>query len=109
MIAKLIRFFDEEMILACDAKCGKAWGINLRPKKQLSSDVDDYEYLADHELKLAPLDPGTYEGGESKPTNEMHRLNKWCARECERSVNAIPVIENFSLPNFSYRIRNINK
>lgn len=33
----------------------------------------------------APADPGTYEGGDAKPTYLGERLNKWCVRECERS------------------------
>jgi hypothetical protein len=72
--------------VACDAKCDKAWGINNRPRVQLSDDEDDYEFLADDELGAAPVDPGTYEGGHAKPDEVPEKHNKWCARECERSV-----------------------
>ena len=85
MIGKLITWFGRPAFVMCDAKCDKAWGINNRPKEQLSAAIDDYAYLADHELGVAPIDPGTYEGGCAKPTKPEERLNKWCVRECERS------------------------
>jgi hypothetical protein len=85
-IAKVITYFGEQMLLSCDAKCNKAWGINHRPRRQLSEEDDDYVYLADHATGIAPIDPGTYEGGHAKPTLPEDRLNKWCCRECERSV-----------------------
>lgn len=77
--------FGLPILLACDGKCEKAWGNNGRPKRQLSDDSDDYEFVADSELGDAPADPGTYEGGDAKPIDRTH--NKWCFRECERSVS----------------------
>ncbi len=62
-----IKFFTKDVILSCDGKCDSAWGMNWHGKKE----------------KVAPIDPGTYEGGHAKPVNKKH--NKWCARECERS------------------------
>ncbi len=62
-----IIYFGKNVILSCDGKCDKAWGINWIGKK----------------IKPAPIDPGTYEGGHPKPIDKKH--NKWCARECERS------------------------
>lgn len=94
MISKVIMYFGRQAVLACDARCDKAWGINARPRVQLSDDPNDYAFRADHELGTAPVDPGTYEGGHAKPASPERRLNKWCARECERSI-----LE--SLPNFS--------
>ena len=85
MILKQIIYFGHPRTLICDAKCEKAWGINGRPRHQLSKDEDDYELLADHELGEAPADPGTYEGGHAKPQQRGERMNKWCCRECERS------------------------
>lgn len=85
-IVKAIIFFGEPCALACDALCEKAWGRNNRPRRQLGSEEDDYVYLADQDLGVAPEDPGTYEGGHAKPRVPEERLNKWCARECERSV-----------------------
>jgi len=105
MIAKAIKYFGKDLILICDAKCNKAWGINGRPQKQLSEDENDYEWLADNELPEAPQDPGTYEGGHAKPIYFGDRLNKWCARECERSEK-IEWNTEFQLPDFSKRYAN---
>jgi len=77
-------FSSQPVMLICDGKCEKAWGINCRPKERLSADEDDVAYLSDAELDQAPADPGTYEGGHGKPSGPEH-TNKWCARECERS------------------------
>ena len=106
MIAKSGTYFGHPIILICDAKCHKAWGINNRPEVQLSDDEDDYAYLSDSELGDAPADPGTYEGEDGKPTSPAERLNKWCARECERSRMVDPNQE-FELPDFSKRQYNI--
>ena len=62
-----IIFCGQKAILTCDGKCNEAWGINWSGPKNT----------------IAPIDPGSYEGGHAKPTNKQH--NKWCARECERS------------------------
>jgi len=53
---------------------------------------------------MAPIDPGTYEGGWKKP--EDKQMNKWCARECERS-SMFYDDKAIILPNFSKRIYNI--
>lgn len=129
MIAKHITMFGQPCILACDAKCHKAWGINNRPRIFLdespqvirgygfeasySPDVEDEDFdydntvkLADHELPDAPLDPGSYEGDHGKPRTPNERLNKWCARECERSVVIDDVhgkVVDFELPDYSQR------
>lgn len=98
MITEIL-YFGKTVYLSCDAKCNKAWGINSRPKVQLSDDEDDYVYVADSLLEEAPSDPGTYEGGHAKPTNKIH--NKWCARECERSTktnHSNPVIRDMENP-----------
>ncbi len=83
---KLITWFGSPAAVACDGQCLKAWGISQRPKRMLSDDEDDFEWLADDELPLAPQDPGTYEGECAKPLPHEPKLNKWCVRECERSV-----------------------
>lgn len=124
-IQKDILYFGHECTLACDAKCWKAWGINNRPKlyrtvygtfepltfeqsenEAICPNPDDSVHLADDELGNAPVDPGTYEGGQAKPYDDDERLNKWCARECERSVivdRGKPIV----LPNYSQRQYNI--
>lgn len=123
MIAKAIVMYGKPCILCCDGKCGKAWGINNRPLIYLGDpdlkvygegftdhrmpdigleNEDDYVHLADGELGTAPDDPGTYEGGEAKPTSSDERLNKWCVRECERRV-IVDDNEEFELPDYSKR------
>lgn len=106
MILKTIRYFGVDCTVICDAKCGKAFGINGRPRRQISDDPDDYEILSDAEVPAAPEDPGTHEGGDAKPASPEERLNKWCVRECERS-EVVKDGEDFSLPDFSKRKRNM--
>ena len=68
-------------------------------------DPDDYALLADNELGTAPVEPGTWEGADGKPRTPQDRLNKWCARECERS-NIVLLGESFSHKDFSKRVYN---
>ena len=102
---KAIIYFGQPCALACDGNCGKAWGINNRPRVQLSTDPDDYAFLADGELGDAPTDPGTYEGRDGKPQGRDY-LNKWCARECERSAIA-DQWQLVELRDFSRRLYNL--
>jgi hypothetical protein len=107
MIARAIKYFGKDAVLICDGKCNKAWGINLRPKSSLSDDPDDVVYHRDDMLGNAPIDPGTYEGGHAKPQGGgAARLNKWCARECERSAVAW-TLEEFEIPNYSVCVVNM--
>jgi len=106
MIGKQIVYCGNTRILVCDANCQKAWGLNNRPRVKLSGNEDDYAMLADDELGEAPANPGTYEGGCGKPQNLAERLNRWCARECERSVLAAPG-DDFALPDYRTRYYNI--
>ena len=101
MLWKMIKYCYVDTLLVCDGNCSKAWGITKRPRRSLSDDQDDYVYIADSELGTAPKDPESYEGGVAKPVNKEDRLNKWCARECERSDMAqlgeelvLPDLEN---------------
>ena len=108
-LSKEVTSFGQDCVLACDGNCQKAWGVNNRPKKQIDpNNDDDFAYLADNELGEAPTDPGTYEGGHAKPQSPEARLNKWCARECERSVIEKPGQE-INLPDFRERVFNIVK
>lgn len=112
MIARAVLYFGEPCVIACDAQCHKAWGINNRPKVELDpNDDDDFAYLADGELGEAPADPGTYEGGHAKPRSADDRLNKWCARECERAskVWAKHILDSADLRDFSQRLYNIRR
>jgi hypothetical protein len=101
---KTIQWMGHPMLLACDGNCNKAWGVMSRPKLKLSADPDDVAYLADGELGDAPADPGTYEGGCAKPASP-DSMNKWCARECERSDMA-PTADKLALPDYSARMFN---
>jgi hypothetical protein len=110
---KLITYFGKKVAVACDGNCAKAWGINSRPRVQLSVNPDDYEFKSDGELGDAPVDPGTYEGGVAKPEpNDPDKLNKWCVRECER-CNWYGELEQEKrqrtvvFRDFSRRVRNI--
>jgi len=109
MKTKNIVYFGNKAVIACDEKCEKAWGINSRKTIQLDeNNEDDYAYLSDDELDIAPVDPGTYEGGYAKPENDEEKLNKWCCRECERCCMGGPD-ELIIFPDFSKRIYNIQK
>ena len=107
LIVKPIMYFGQPAVIACDAKCNKAWGINSRPKRQLSADEDDYEFLADGELGDAPIDPGTYEGRDAKPRAISEQLNKWCCRECERCSKTPPGGNEIRVKDFSKPRKNI--
>lgn len=108
---QIITYFGEDVKVACDEKCNKAWGINTRPQNQLSDDPDDYEYLSDDELPEAPEHPGTWEGGDKKPVNKVGIPNRWCIRECERCSMSQPGMHNkpLMLKDFSKRRKNINR
>lgn len=106
---KEITYCGQRVTLACDGNCRKAWGINNRPMECLSENPDDYALHTDQETGEAPRDPGTYEGGQGKPNPadpNATKMNKWCARECERSV-MVPVGKEIILPDFSKRQHNI--
>lgn len=110
-LEKDITFCGQPAKIACDGNCGKAWGLNSRPRIGLSSNVDDYAWLADDELGEAPADPGTHEGGHIKPSSvrRPEDMNKWCARECERCVMSSPgqSKEPLALRDFSRRVYNL--
>ena len=104
MHTKTIQWMGRTIVLACDGNCGKAWGITQRPKQPLGDDPDDVAYLADGELGDAPADPETYEGGCAKPASPGG-MNRWCARECERSDMAATV-DKLVLPDYNVRLFN---
>jgi hypothetical protein len=99
---KIITFCGKQAKVACDGNCDKAWGINSRP-----SNEDKTEWLSDIELDKAPANPGTYEGGEGKPSNSSKFPNKWCVRECERCymTSSDGNIEDDLKLDFSKRIK----
>lgn len=106
-IQKEVIACGQRIVIACDGNCAKAWGIQHRPKVQLSDNEDDFAYVPDQELGDAPIDPGTYEGGHGKPMCPEMRLNKWCFRECERCQSA-PEGKRFKLPNFFQPVYNMH-
>lgn len=108
---KEIIYFEQKVKVICDEKCEKAWGISNRPRIQLDKNNDDYVYLSDTELGIAPMNPGTYEGEDRKPTTKEERLNKWFCRKCERCN--MSKLNDFYKPiihkDFSVRVYNILK
>jgi hypothetical protein len=104
MHTKKILWFGEDATLACDGKCSKAWGSQRKKVELDINDPDDIAWLADDELGEAPADPGTREGGQAKPAGP-HDMNKWCARECERS-GIFMAGEEVKLRDFSHRLYN---
>lgn len=108
MLSAKVQYLYEDIYIACDGKCQKAWGINSRPYMYLNGpdDEDDIMWYADEDLGLAPIDPGTYEGGDCKPLSSSEFPNKWCVRECERSCRNKD--NNFTnLPDWENRLFNI--
>jgi len=114
-LTKRVLFCGQRITLACDGRCDKAWGINGRPKRQLSANEDDYVYIGDDELGRAPPPGKTCilsEGGHLKPSarplrpSDSDRMNKWCARECERRVR-VPEGEPIVLRNMAQPRPNI--
>jgi hypothetical protein len=114
MLEKQIIWFGRSAKLACDGICTKAWGIVCRPAIYLNNqgkvvfvdssgvspkpdglEWDNHVSIPDHLLGEAPIDPGTYEGFQGKIPKS---LNKWCARQCERSniSDRNPKIRDFS-------------
>jgi hypothetical protein len=105
--AKIIRYLGTNVIVACDRKCEKAWGVLLCPRKQLSEqDVDDFVYLSDSELGTAPRNPGTYEGRDGKPISPDEFPNKWCVRQCERCVMSKQLFSPIKLRDWNNRVYN---
>ena len=82
MHTKSITFLGRPVVLACDGNCNKAWGMQNRPT--VAKADSNRRWCLDAELGYAPDDPGTSEGGDVKPAGPRD-MNKWCARECERS------------------------
>lgn len=91
--AGFVRTFEAERLVSfCDGKCDKAFGTMERPKVHLSpTEYDDYAFLADDEVGIAPRS-GVWDGGQGKPIDgenpEQNWLNKWCIRSCERYQEA---------------------
>lgn len=102
VFTKQIVWSGRPVTLACDGKCGKAWGITSRPSVQFDpEEPDDHAMLADHELGYAPADPQTYEGGCAKPASPAE-MNRWCSRQCERS-SLFAAGEQVAVKDFSQR------
>lgn len=103
---KIIQYCGETVWVGCDEKCNKAWGHNSRPKIEFDiEDPDDFAFMSDDELEEAPINPGTYEGGQAKPINKDQIPNKWCVRECERCA-MVKYGLKLKLPDYSKRVYN---
>lgn len=105
-----ITFCGQQVDVACDRRCDKAWGRDSRPRKQLSDNPDDYVFVSDGELGTAPFPSDSTEGDQGKPSGTSHQgpLNKWCVRECERSV-MVDAGQPITLPDFDHPQPNIRK
>ena len=104
----IITYFGQPARVNCDRLCSKAWGISGRPVVYLSENEDDYAFLADGELTDAPADPGTYEGGQGKPSSPDYFPTKWCVRECERCNMSAPGESTNPLPVRDFSKRRFN-
>lgn len=136
---KIIQYCGQKAKVACDERCDKAWGMGRPrfypeigkdkiygygqehywpendPGVSVEFDEDDYGYLPDDELGIAPIDPGTYEGGHGKPTSPGQMMNKWCVIACERCAITKPgkwaeplELPDFSVVRYNYHSRNSN-
>lgn len=124
-IARDVLFGGQKCVVACDAKCHKAWGMNQRLQfhrdntgayrkmsneeiedRAICPDENDTMYLPDADMDEAPVEPGTWEGEDTKPVDPEDRLNKWCTRECERSV-LVDRGHPITLPNFDHPVFNM--
>ena len=106
-----IIYFGEKARVGCDAKCNKAFGMNLRPTSQRSNNEDDWEFLADDELEVAPAVTGETEDSVDKPLSLSEAHNKWCVRQCERSsvTSMHHPEEAIDILDFSRRVSNIKQ
>jgi hypothetical protein len=68
-LIKPVLYCAQQVCVACDGRCDLAWGRDWQGPRDWP----------------APDDPGTAEGPDSKPKSPEQRLNRWCARQCERS------------------------
>lgn len=111
MPESLIRYCGQTAKVNCDGNCKKAWGSSTRPKIQISNNINDYAFLADNELGIAPVDPETYEGECSKPDSSNSFPNKWCVRECERCSISMPgeFASPLELKCFDKRVFNLHE
>lgn len=99
----VITFCGKKRRVVCDRRCCKAWGRDIRTHEILEG--DDFAYLSDHELGVAPVDPGTYEATDAKPKSPDDFPNEWCVRQCERCTMAelgVPV----AIKTFEQRVYN---
>ena len=107
LLARPMLFCGREIVLACDGRCDLAWGMERRRRRMLSAgDPDDFVYLGDgHPDVGSPPPPRELgcEGGDFKPsavqlTDGSDKMNRWCARQCERSVGIEPRLPNLVSP-----------
>ena len=105
-----ITFCGQQVDVACDRRCDKAWGRDIRPRKQLSENPDDYVCVSDSDLGRAPFPSNSTEGDQGKPSGTSHHgpLNKWCVRACERCV-MVDAGRTITLPDLARPLPNIRK
>lgn len=98
---KEIKSLGNTVVVACDSRCDKAWGLSERPGRSAFGNVDarrGVEYLGDFELGKAPAAFG------DKPETYEQFPTKWCINHCERSISSNPKeFDESNVPDFSVR------
>ena len=108
LLARAIVFCGRPLVLVCDGRCDLAWGNDRRPRISHSADPDDFTWVGDDDPMCSPGAPApgdlSSEGDELKPStaalanSDSSRMNKWCARQCERSRMRDPELPDMRSP-----------
>lgn len=72
--AKIFTHCGQRSLIACDRACGRAWGVESRPK----DDSGEF-FLSDAEIAGLPLP-------EIPEKTQRGEFNRWCIDSCERSA-----------------------
>jgi hypothetical protein len=76
LLTTSILYSGKRCLAVCDHKCNKAWWFDGdRPQRRDPAEPDDVIWFADREVGIAPANPGSYEGGQGKPSTppRVHR------------------------------------
>jgi hypothetical protein len=69
LLTASILYSGKRCLAVCDRKFNKGWGFNAdRPQWRDPPEPDDVIWFADGEAGIAPANPGSYEGGQGKPS-----------------------------------------
>ncbi len=76
LLTTSILYFGKRCLAVRDRKYNKALGLNVdRPQWREPAQPDDGIWLADADVGIALANPGSYEGGQGKPSTppRVHR------------------------------------